>query len=57
MEEAATSASPRTNMPNIPSQEPFFSEPVPPSIDGKMSLLWEVLQTELQWTQNNCELC
>jgi hypothetical protein len=28
-------------MPIIPSQVPFFSEPVPPSMDFRKTLLWQ----------------
>ena len=38
-DDTPTSASPRTNMPIIPSQLPFFCEPVPPSMDFRKTLL------------------
>lgn len=40
-DDTPTSAWPCTNMPIIPSQVPFFCEPVPPSTDFRKTLLWQ----------------
>jgi hypothetical protein len=40
-DDTPTSALPLTNIPIIPSQVPFFSDPVPPSMDFRKTLLWQ----------------